>query len=352
MADPVFFKVTEGVTVGRIAEAVGARLVDTSRADQPILRASQPSDATPGALIFIDGQRNAALLAGSHATAVLCRPEHVALVPAGAVALECAHPQTAFVAAIRLLYPDAILPAAITGQIGIAASAIVSPEARLEDDVIVEAGAVIGARAEIGAGTIIGPNAVIGPDCRIGRDCRVGAGATIQHALIGNRVIMHPGVRLGQDGFGYIGARNGPEKVLQLGRVILQDDVELGANSTIDRGALSDTVIGEKTKIDNLVQIAHNVTIGRGCVIAGQCGISGSVRIGNFVRIGGGAGISDHVSVGDGAQLAARSGVMNDVPAGENWGGAPAMPIRQYLRQFAVMKAHAKAGNGKAGKTK
>ena len=346
MADPVFFKVTEGITVGRIAEAVGARLVDPSQADQPILGAAQPSDAGPGALIFIDGQRNASRLAGSHATAVLCRPEHVGLVPPGAVALECAQPQAAFVAAIRLLYPDAILPAAITGQIGIAASAIISPEARLEANVTVEAGAVIGARAEIGAGTIIGPNAVIGPDCRIGRDCRVGAGATIQHALIGNRVIMHPGVRLGQDGFGYIGTRNGPEKVLQLGRVVLQDDVELGANSTIDRGALSDTIVGEKTKIDNLVQIAHNVRIGRGCVIAGQCGISGSVTLGDFVMLGGRVGIADHISVGDRVQVAASSGLMYDIPAGERWAGMPAQPMRDFFRELSAIRAFTKSSKG------
>ena len=146
---------------------------------------------------------------------------------------------------------------------------------------------MIGPLAAIGAGTIVAPNAVIGRFCQIGRDCYVGPGASIQYALIGNRVIIHAGAKIGQDGFGFVAGARGPERIPQIGRVVIQDDVEIGANTTIDRGAMADTIIGEGTKIDNLVQIAHNVRIGRGCIIAGHCGISGSVTMGDYVMLGG-----------------------------------------------------------------
>ena len=156
---------------------------------------------------------------------------------------------------------------------------------------------------------------------RIGRDCSIGATVTVSHALIGDRVIIHPGVRIGQDGFGFAMGPQGHLKVPQIGRVIIQDDVEIGANSTIDRGANRDTVIGEGTKIDNLVQIAHNVVIGRHCVIVAQVGISGSTTLGDFVALGGQVGVTGHLRIGAGAQIAATSGVMSDVPPGARWGG-------------------------------
>ena len=172
----------------------------------------------------------------------------------------------------------------------------------------------------IGTGTIIAPNAVVGRGCRIGRNCYVGPNAVVQYALLGDRVIVHAGAKIGQDGFGFTFGKSGPERIPQIGRVIIQDNVEIGANSTIDRGALDDTVIGENTKIDNLVQIAHNVRIGRNCVIAGLTGISGSVTVGDNVMVGGGVGIADHLTIGIGAQLAARSGFMHDVPAERDLG--------------------------------
>jgi UDP-3-O-[3-hydroxymyristoyl] glucosamine N-acyltransferase len=219
----------------------------------------------------------------------------------------------------------------------------------VESGVAIDPGAVIGPRAEIGGGTVIGAGAAIGPGVRVGRDCAIGANVSITHALIGDRVIVHPGCAIGQDGFGFARGIRGANKIPQVGRVIIQDDVEIGANSTVDRGAIRDTVIGEGTKIDNLVQIAHNVSIGRHCLLAAQVGISGSTTLEDGVIMGGKAGVTDHVTIGAGAMLAAGAGVMHNVPAGERWGGAPAKPGRQWLREIATLEQMARQGKSKAG---
>jgi UDP-3-O-[3-hydroxymyristoyl] glucosamine N-acyltransferase len=214
----------------------------------------------------------------------------------------------------------------------------VHPSARLEAGVTIDPGAVIGANAEIGSGTLIAAGAAIGPSVAVGRDCAIGAGATVQHALIGDRVIVHPGARIGQDGFGFLPSPRGHQKIPQCRRVIIQDDVEIGANTTIDRGSTRDTVIGEGTKIDNLVQIAHNVVVGRHCLIAGQVGLSGSAKLGDYVILAGKVGIADHVSVGEGAILGAQAGVMSDVPPGARWIGSPAQPVRDFMKGVAVLR--------------
>jgi UDP-3-O-[3-hydroxymyristoyl] glucosamine N-acyltransferase len=185
---------------------------------------------------------------------------------------------------------------------------------------------------------VIGANAVIGPRVRIGRQAAIGPGATIACALIGDRVIVHSGAHIGQDGYGFALGPRRHLKVAQVGRVIIQDDVEIGAGSTIDRGANRDTVIGEGTKIDNLVQIGHNVVIGRHCVIVSQVGISGSCVIDDFVAIGGQVGLAGHLHIGAGAQIGAASGVMNDVPAGQRWFGYPAQPAREHFRDVATLR--------------
>jgi len=188
---------------------------------------------------------------------------------------------------------------------------------------------------------------VIGPGCAIGAGGVIGAQVTIAFALIGDHVLIHPGARIGQDGFGFVSGPDGHLKIPQLGRVIIQDDVEIGANTTVDRGAGPDTVIGEGTKIDNLVQIGHNVRIGRHCVIAGQVGISGSTVLGDFVALGGKVGLSDHVTLGSGAQVAALSGVMRDIPPGEVHMGIPARPIREFMRETALLSRLAKKKKAK-----
>jgi len=347
--DPVFFKPSRRFTVSEIATITGAELIGTTAPDIVVWSIAAIGEGGEGALVFVDGKRNAGHLATLRATAVLCQREFAPQVPVGIAVLATQRPQQAFAMIGRLLFPDAAIPGSVTGETGISPHALIDPSAKIEKGAIVEPGAVIGAGAEIGSGTVIAPTAVIGKQCRIGRDGFVGAGASVQYALIGDRCIVHAGARIGQDGFGFVPGAKGPERIPQIGRVIIQDDVEIGANTTVDRGAMADTVIGEGTKVDNLVQIAHNVRIGRGCIIAGHCGLSGSVVLGDFVMLGGRVGLADHVTIGSGAQIAAGSGLMDDVPPGERWAGLPAVPIRDHFRQVSILRTMVKQRKGGKG---
>ena len=214
---------------------------------------------------------------------------------------------------------------------------MIDENATLGVDCRVDAGAVIGPRSEIGARCHIGANTVVDAGSVIGSDCVIGACASLSHCLIGNRVVIYPGARIGQDGFGFFSGPEGHLRIPQIGRVIIHDDVEIGANTTIDRGSGPDTIIGEGCMIDNLVQIAHNVRLGRGCVIAGQVGISGSTKLGDFVFCGGQVGLAGHVTIGDGVKLAAKTGVMRDIAPGLAYAGAPAVPLAQWKRQVVAL---------------
>lgn len=338
MTAPDFFAPSQKLTAGQICDLTGAVLVNPQLSDVEIRGVSPANQPGEGLLVFVEGRRNAGLMAGIQSGLVLCSAEMAELANPGVAVLTVRNPQQAFAQVLRLLFPQAVRPAPVTDCTGISPAAHVEPSAVVERGAIIEPGAVIGAGAHIGAGTTIAPGAVIGRNCRIGRDCHVGPGASILAAFIGNRVTIHAGARIGQDGFGYVPGASGFEKVPQIGRVIIQDNVEIGANTTIDRGAMDDTVIGEGAKIDNLVQIAHNVRIGRSCVIAGLCGLSGSVTLGDGVMLGGSVGIADHVAVGAGAMIAARAGVMHDVPAGARYAGAPARPIKEFFREVAALR--------------
>jgi UDP-3-O-[3-hydroxymyristoyl] glucosamine N-acyltransferase len=338
MANTNFFLLAETPTLATIIEWTGASAAPEADLGQRITGVGPLDRAGAGELSFLDNPRYAAELAATRASAVLMQARHGSLAPAGCVALITAEPYRAFAEALKRLYPAALRPASAFGEAGVSPGASVHPAARLEPGVVVDPGAVVGPNAEIGAGALIGANSVIGPDVRIGRDSVVGAGASVFCALIGDRVIIHPGARIGQDGFGFALGPRGHMKVPQVGRVIIQDDVEIGAGVTIDRGANRDTVIGEGSKIDNLVQIAHNVVIGRHCVIAAQAGVSGSCTLDDFVAIGGQAGLAGHLRIGAGAQIAAAAGLMNDVPAGERWIGMPARPAREWWKDIANTK--------------
>ncbi|WP_412048806.1 UDP-3-O-(3-hydroxymyristoyl)glucosamine N-acyltransferase [Hoeflea sp. Naph1] len=336
-----FFPPHEGISLSDLAGLCGAELADPAFAGRCVTGLAPVSRAGSNEITFVTSRKSLPQLRESRAGAVFVPPRFVNEVPVGVAALIAAAPQTAFALAGAALVPAAMTPSRLSRELDVAPGAIIDPSARLEDDVVVEAGAIIGAGVEIGRGSIIAAGVAIGPECRIGRDCHIAHGVTVQHTLIGNNVIIHPGARIGQDGFGYAPGPRGLVKLPQIGRVILQDHVEIGANTTIDRGALDDTVIGEGTKIDNQVQIGHNVRIGRHCVLVAKVAVAGSTTIGNGVMIGGAAGIAGHLTIGDGAQLAAMSGVASDVPAGARWGGQPARPMRGFLRDAAEANARA-----------
>jgi len=338
MANPVFFPAPKPLTIAEIAELTGSSLQNSADTKRRIAGVAAIAAAGPTDVTFFQNARFGEALSATRAGACFCSVRDLDRVPSTTVALATERPQGAFAKIAAIFYPSAVRPNPVFGEHGVSPAAHVHPSAMVEPGTTIEAGAVVGPRAEIGGCSLVAAGCVIGPDVRIGRDVSIGPGATLTYALVGNRVTIHAGVRIGQDGFGFIVGDSGNSKIIQIGRVIIQDDVEIGANTTIDRGSNRDTVIGEGTKIDNLVQIGHNVIIGRDCLIAGQVGISGSVTIGDCAMLGGKVGVRDNVEIGRRAVLAASSAVATNIPDGARWGGTPARPIKQWLREMSVLR--------------
>lgn len=340
MVDNRFFANHGPFTAGDLAAAVGATLQDASHAARPLRDVAPLDRASETDVSFFDNSKYVEQFLRSNAGACFVRPKFADQVPATMAALLTEDPYRCYALTAQRFYP------APRTAPGIHATAVIDPTAKIGNDVAIGPGAVISAEAIIGDRANIDANAVIYRGVTIGEDSCIGSSSTISHAIIGNRVLIHRGVHIGQDGFGFALGRDGHVKVPQLGRVVIEDDVEIGSGTTIDRGTGPDTFIGEGTKIDNLVMIGHNVNIGRRAVIIGQCGISGSTRIGDGAMLAGQAGIAGHLKIGAGAKIAAKSGVMNDIPPGASFGGTPAMPVVDWHRQTIALQRLIKPKRG------
>ncbi len=333
MVDTRFHSFAGSATLGDLLAAVGRddlrQLV--ARPDLLIEGANELDLAGPSEIALAAHQDYVEELRSTSAGVVIVLPALRDLVPAGTLAVSTDKPHILFADLLDRLYPNN------TRSVVSAARDDLGPPV-FELDVTLGTNVVIGAGVEIGRGTVIGANTVIGPGVTIGRNCVIAANCTIECAHLGNGVTVHSGVRIGSEGFGWLDHGQSNRKVPQLGRVLIQDRVEIGANTTIDRGALGDTCIGDGTKIDNLCQIGHNCRIGRNCLIAAMTGLSGSTIVGDGVLLGGGVGTSGHLSIGAGSVVYGRAAVTKDWPAGSKLAGAPAQDIRDFWRELAVLR--------------
>ncbi|TAL30024.1 MAG: UDP-3-O-(3-hydroxymyristoyl)glucosamine N-acyltransferase [Alphaproteobacteria bacterium] len=342
MADKRFFKVAGPFTLGQLAEMTGSVLSDPAAASKSVVDVATLQEASSEKIGFLDNRKYADVFRHTKAGAVFVKPELASGAPSGTVCLTHKNPYKAYAIAAQAFYPveaprDSRAPTAV-----IDSSAIIGKDCTIEHGVVIGRDVKIGNRCRIQAHTVIRDGVEIGDDADIGPNVYIG------HSIIGSKARIHPGAVIGRQGFGFALDPAGYIAVPQLGRVIIGDDVEVGANTTVDRGAGPDTEIGQGTRIDNLVQIAHNVKIGKYCVIVAQTGISGSTHLADYVMTGGQAGLAGHLHIGQGAKIGAQAGIMRDVPAGEEVLGSPALPIKQFMRQFALLgQLAAKKGNDK-----
>ena len=341
MADPRFFKKIESLTLAQIESIGEVTLPDGTDKNIAFTNVAGLQEAGPKDISWAFIPKVREDLKNTKAGAVIVPEKFLDCVPQGCIALVSKDAHRSYGLVASAFYPRTFEPM-------ISDRAYVDETAKLGTGCRVEAGAFIGPNVELGDGCLIGPNAVIEAGVQMGSLCTVGANATVSHCIAGHKVYIYPGCHIGQDGFGFaMSPEKGPQKVPQLGRVIIGDDVEIGSSTCVDRGAMGDTVIGSGTRIDNLVQVAHNVKLGRCCVMVSQVGIAGSCEFGDFVVAGGQSGFAGHLKIGTGAQIGAQSGVMNEVPPGMILLGSPAMPHKDFLRQVLAVKRLTQTKEGK-----
>ena len=332
MIDKTFFKNNGPFTLGKIAEICGAVLADSSKADTEISDIATMFKASENEICFFYDKKAKEKAAGIKATACVTTEELAGCIPQGVIILTSPNPKMAFLKLNKAFYGEIEPRREISGTAKIAPSVKIGQNAYIGEYVVIEE------NVEIGDNCRIEHHAVIGRGCKIGNNCRIGAGASVAYTIMGNDCYIYTGARIGQDGFGFMVINGKHERIPQLGRVIIGNDVEIAANTCVDRGALDDTVIGDGCRIDNLVQVAHNDKLGRGCVIVSQTGIAGSCTFGDYVVCGGQSGFADHLNIGSGAQIGAQSGLMRDVEPGAIVMGYPAVPIKEFMRQVACVQ--------------
>jgi UDP-3-O-[3-hydroxymyristoyl] glucosamine N-acyltransferase len=327
--DERFYTRSGPYSLAQVALAAGGAVVES---DLLLTGVAPLQAAGPREVSFLHNRRYASVLERTRAGAVIVHPDMIQRVPSSAIPIVVAATYESWARVSKLFHALPPLAPGIHSTTTLASSAEVHPTASIGPFVCIEDRVRIGPRCQIGPYTSISSGVVIGADARIG------AHVTISHAIVGARVHLHPGVRIGQEGFSFARTENGFLTIPQLGRVLIGDDVEIGANSTVDRGSAQDTIIGAGTRIDNLVQIGHNVRLGRCCVIVAQVGISGSTVLGDFVQVGGQAAMAGHLHIGDRAQIGAQAGVISDAPPGAILLGSPAQSRHQFFRQVAILK--------------
>lgn len=334
MVDTRFHSSSGPISLGVVLSTLGRAVhVDEGRAAALVISGAEELPLAGATHLALAAQAEyRAALVETGAGAVVVHPKLAADVPAGAIALVDEHPHELFVDLLERLYP---LGTRGTGN-GLLEPG--GPAPFLEEGVRLGANVVLGAGVEVGRNTVIGPNTTIGRGVTIGRNAVIGPNVSIECAYLGNNVVIQAGARIGTEGFGWLGHGRTNRKIPQLGRAIIQDGVEIGANTTIDRGALGDTVIGEGTKIDNLVQIGHNCRIGRYCLIAAHCGLSGSTILEDSVLMGGRASTVGHLTVGAGTVIMGAGVATKDIPAGSRVGGYPAQDVRKWWQEIATLR--------------
>lgn len=327
MADTRFYQRAGPFSLAEVAASVGAEPVSASNSPFVLQDIATLEDAGPDELSVFTDIRYLDQLAGSQAGAILTSSALSHHLSDQHKILLVKNPRLAFAQAGYLFYPQ------YSAAGGVASSAIVHPSAKVGEGSQIDAGAVLEAGVEVGLGCVVGYNTVLRQGVQIGDNVKIGSNCSISHSILGDRVEVASGVTIGSEGFGFVPGPSGLLRMLQIGVVIIENDVKLGANCTIDRGANAETRIGAGTVLDNQVHIAHNVKIGRNCILCGQVGIAGSTVVGDGVVIGGQAGVADHLSIGDGAQISAKCGVIRDVPKNTAVAGYPAIPIKAWHRQ-------------------